>query len=113
MSKYASSLANDAKGLNQDAANKANDTFNKIDDTIDTYARKANQTIDQLEGKAYDFAKSVGSFVQTQLSTNGKRVMEAKEKSQETIQTHPFAATAVAFVGGWILSALLSNSGRK
>lgn len=112
MTKYATQLANDAKNLNQDAANKAQDALNKVDDTIDTYARKANQTIDQLESKAYDFAKSVGSFVQDQLSTNGRRVMEAKAKSEETIQSHPFATTAAAFIGGWILSAILT-SGRK
>ena len=110
--KYTSQLANDAKAVNNEAANKVNTAFAKADDKIDTYARQAGNVIDQLEDKAYDFAKSVGSFVQDQLSTNGKRVIDAKTKSEDTIKSYPLAATGLAFLGGWILSSLI-NSGRR
>ncbi len=113
MNKYASQLANDAKDLNNQAQNRTNEIFNKADDKISSVANKASNVLDNAEGRAFDFAKSVASYVQKLLDENGSRVVNAKETAEDTIKTHPLTSAAVAFTGGLLVAALLGIGSRK
>jgi ElaB/YqjD/DUF883 family membrane-anchored ribosome-binding protein len=101
MSKYATQVGN-----------TANDVIDKTENTARKFANKAENTMDELESKAYNIAETLGSTLKEWLDTNGKRAVEVKDSAEQTIKSHPLAATMAAFAGGWILSAIL-GSGRR
>ena len=113
MNKYANQMANDAKDANSTAQNQTNKVFNTVDSKIDDYKNKAGMALDNAEDRAFEIAKSVGAYVQQLLSDNGRRVINVKETTEDTIKTHPLTSAAVAFTGGLLVAALLGIGNRK
>ncbi len=113
MNKYANQMANDAKDINNTAANAANSTFKKIDDKIDQYSGKAANVLDNAEDQAFKIAEAVAGYVKQLLTDNSRRVVNAKETAEDTIKTHPLTSAAVAFTGGLLVAALLGIGSRK
>ena len=113
MNKYANQMANDAKDINNTAANTVNKGFNNVDSKIDEYKNKANDVLDTAEERTFEIAKAVGSYVQQLLSDNSRRVVNAKETTEDAIKTHPLTSAAVAFTGGLLVAALLGIGSRK